>query len=316
MVKQDSKEKGLHPRNIHNTPYNYKELIECSPKLAEHVHITKHDSLSIDFAKPESVMALNKALLKHFYKIENWEIPKGNLCPPIPGRVDYLHYIADLLAESNSNIAPTGKVIRVLDIGTGANCIYPILGNSVYGWKFVGTDISSSSINSAKSILKANKTLNKNIKLRFTEDSENIFEDVIKVEEKFDFTMCNPPFHASMEESMLGAAKKRRNLSIDTEVKTESNFAGKNSELWCDGGEIAFIKRMIEQSAQKKDNCMWFTTLVSKKENLEEIYKSLEAVNAKETRTIDMQHGHKQSRIVAWTFHLKNQKNKWKKSRW
>jgi 23S rRNA (adenine1618-N6)-methyltransferase len=38
----------------------------------------------------------------------------------------------------------------VLDIGTGASCIYPILGQTVYQWHFVASDIDPISINTAK----------------------------------------------------------------------------------------------------------------------------------------------------------------------
>ena len=87
----------------------------------------------------------------------NWEIPKGYLCPPIPGRADYIHHISDLLASSNNGIIPKDKV-RGLDVGVGANCIYPIIGSSIYDWNFVGSDIEIESINSVENIINSNET--------------------------------------------------------------------------------------------------------------------------------------------------------------
>lgn len=328
MNQNTEKEKGLHPRNLHNDSYDFKALIESSPELSQFVTPNKHDSLSIDFSKPEAVVALNKALLAHFYAIKSWELPKGRLCPPIPGRVDYIHHIADLLATSNTENIPIGHKVRGLDVGVGANCIYPIIGNSVYGWKFVGTDIDSDSLNSAKTIIKSNKSLAKNIKCRFQKDSKNIFRNTIMSDEFFDFTICNPPFHSSIEEAMEGADKKILNLYFNSvkngntkavrPQKSERtlNFGGKNGELWCPGGELAFIKRMAQQSSENKKNCYWFTTIVSKKENLAEINTVLESLNAMDIRTIDMQHGQKRSRILAWTFLTKEEQKSWSKTRW
>ena len=79
------------------------------------------------------------------------------------------------------------------------------------------------------------------------------------------------------------------------------NFGGQANELWCNGGEALFIKRMIKQSVAFKSQVGWFTTLVSKKENLAKIYKQLDKLKVTRT-TIPMTQGNKQSRIVAWRF--------------
>src|SRR5690606_24715537 len=114
---------------------------------------------SIDFFNPQAVKALNKALLFYYYDIVYWDIPENYLCPPIPGRADYIHYIADLLADNNKGIVPTGSEIKCLDIGVGANCIYPIIGVKEYGWSFIGADIDALAIKSAKKIIASNPSL-------------------------------------------------------------------------------------------------------------------------------------------------------------
>ena len=138
--KLSSKNK-LHPRNKHQGRYHFESLKISCPELSLFVHSNKYNDESIDFFDPEAVKALNKALLKQYYKIEYWHIPPNYLCPPIPGRADYLHHIADLLAKSNNGKIPKGNKIHCLDIGTGANCIYPIIGSSEYKWSVVGADI-------------------------------------------------------------------------------------------------------------------------------------------------------------------------------
>jgi 23S rRNA (adenine1618-N6)-methyltransferase len=305
-----TKKKTLHPRNFHNDRYDFKPLIESENSLKEFVRPNKYDDLSIDFANPNAVIALNKALLSHFYGVKNWSIPEGYLCPPIPGRADYIHHIADLLASSNDGRIPKGNNIKGLDIGVGANCIYPIIGVSVYDWQFVGSEIDDTSIQSLENIINSNESLKNNIKVKVQENPKNIFKGIISSEDKYHFTLCNPPFHKSLNEALLGNKRKVQNLTKQTTAKSALNFGGKNNELWCEGGEITFIKNMIKESLEFSKNCLWFTTLVSKKENLPFIYKSLKDIKAVDVKTIEMAHGQKISRIVAWTFLSKDEQNK------
>lgn len=307
-----SNTKTLHPRNFHNNRYDFTTLIKSQDSLKEFVKPNKYGDLSIDFANPDAVIALNKALLSHFYGIKNWEIPKGYLCPPIPGRADYIHHIADLLASSNNGKIPKGKAIKGLDVGVGANCIYPIIGVSVYGWQFLGSDIEKNSIESVLNIINSNEILKENIKVLHQENPSNIFVNIINKDEKYDFTLCNPPFHKSLEEALAGNKRKVQNLTKQKSTKSTLNFGGKNNELWCEGGEIVFIKNMIKESLAFSKNCFWFTTLVSKKENLPFIYKALKDVKAVEVKTIEMAHGQKISRIVAWTFLSKDEQKEFK----
>ena len=254
--------KTLHPRNFHNDRYDFSTLIKSQNDLKEFVKPNKYGDLSIDFANSNAVIALNKALLSHFYGIKNWEIPKGYLCPPIPGRADYIHHIADLLASCNDEKVPRGKTIKGLDVGIGANCIYPIIGVSVYGWKFLGSDIEKVSIQSVQNIINSNEILKENIIVKQQENSSNIFVNIINKDEKYDFTLCNPPFHKSLDEALAGNKRKVQNLTKQKNTKSALNFGGKNNELWCEGGEIAFIKNMIKESLKFPKNCLWFTTLV------------------------------------------------------
>ncbi|MCC4800290.1 23S rRNA (adenine(1618)-N(6))-methyltransferase [Enterovibrio norvegicus] len=326
--------KGLHPRNPHRARYDFPVLMKSTPALVPFVKKNPFGDLSVDFSNPDAVKTLNKALLHHFYHVEFWDIPKGYLCPPIPGRADYLHYLADLLADTADGEIPQGKKVKGLDIGMGANCVYPMVGHRVYGWQFVGADIDPVSVKSATLLVDANVSLKGGIQCRLQKDADNIFTGMINADERFDFTMCNPPFHASMEDATKGSERKVRNLAANAKkkgsekfkvqpfekkagntphqkTKPELNFGGQNAELWCPGGEAAFIKRMIEQSATFKTQCLWFTTMVSKKENLPAINQALKAVKAKDIRTIEMAQGQKITRVVAWTFLNKEARDEW-----
>lgn len=314
---QESEEKsntknGLHPRNKHRSQYDFKQLIKSCPELSNFVLVNKYNNESINFADPDAVKMLNKALLKHFYGIENWDIPKNYLCPPIPGRADYIHYMADLLSSSNHKMIP--KKITVLDIGIGANCVYPIIGNKEYGWHFVGSDIDKVAIHSAKKIIEENNLTNA-IECRLQKSATSIFGNIIKTNEVFDLTICNPPFHSSLTEAEEGTKRKLKNLGSKKD-KIILNFGGQNAELFCEGGEETFVKNMIEESAKIPETCFWFSTLISKKSNLAGVYHSLKNVKAFDVKTIEMTQGNKVSRIVAWTFLNKTQQKEWAKNRW
>jgi 23S rRNA (adenine1618-N6)-methyltransferase len=311
-VKNTTEKVNLHSRNKHRFGYDFEKLIQSCPELKEIVFTNQYDTQTIDFSNAEAVKLLNKALLISEYDIQNWDIPKNYLCPPIPGRADYIHYMADLLTESNNGILPEGENIQGLDIGIGANCIYPIIGNTTYGWSFVGSDIDEKALQNCKKIIGQNQKLIDFISLQLQTEPRFIFKNIITPEDKFAFTICNPPFHASALDAARANIRKTNNLENSKSNQTILNFGGQNSELWCDGGEIRFLTQMVYESAKFAMNCFWFTTLVSKKENLKSIYKTLQKVNAVTIKTIEMAQGQKTSRFVAWTFLSENQQNNWK----
>ena len=310
-TKQPEK-KNLHPRNQHRLGYDFDSLIQILPELKNFVGINEHQIQTLDFSNPDAVKALNKALLLAHYDIQYWEIPSTFLCPPIPGRVDYIHYLADLLAKSNNGIIPKGETVQGLDIGIGANCIYPILGNAVYGWSFVGTDIDEKAIQNCKKIIEKNPKLINSIIIQLQTEPRFIFKNIMESEDKFAFTICNPPFHNSKEEATKVALRKVNNLSTNKTTTPTLNFGGQNAELWCPGGELGFITQMIYESAKYPMHCLWYTTLVSKQAHLNSLYKTLNKVNAANISTIDMEQGQKTSRILAWTFLTEKQQKEWK----
>lgn len=288
---------GLHPRNKHKSNYDFPELIKSVPDLAKFVAVNKYGNDSIDFSNAAAVMTLNSALLKHFYNIKSWNVPKNYLCPPIPGRADYVHQIADLLTGPDGKI-PTGTGTKVLDVGVGANSVYPLIASREYGWKIVGSDIDEVAVNNAEKIIKDND-LQTSVKIVLQKEQNKYFENVIGPEDFFNATICNPPFNSSAEEARRGTEKKNRNLGLK---RDNQNFGGQNNELWCEGGEAAFILGMIQESTRFKKNVHWFSTLVSKLETLPLVYDELRRLNAVSFKTIDMAQGQKKSRIVAWTF--------------
>jgi 23S rRNA (adenine1618-N6)-methyltransferase len=294
-LKNINKKGELHPNNPHKGKYDFEVLSKNIPQLKEYIRKNPRGEDKIDFSDNEAVILLNKALLKTFYNIDNWDIPKSFLVPPIPGRADYIHYIAELLEKKDN--------VKVLDIGTGANCIYPIIGSQSYGWNFLASDIDSKSIENAQKIIDANKNLKDKIILKLQKNRDNIFEGIIDKTDRFDLTMCNPPFHSSLEAAIKANERKVSNLNKgNKEIKKGFNFGGQKAELWCNGGELLFLKKMAKESVKFSSQVNWFTSLVSDKDNIKPLGKLLEKLGAKEVKVLEMSQGQKISRVLAWKF--------------
>lgn len=316
----DNKQK-LHTRNVHASGYPIDELVKHHPPLLPFVVEKPDGNQTINFSDPVAVKTLNAALLDYYYQVKFWDIPKGYLCPPIPGRADYVHYIADLMAGDTADQIVNNSQIKGLDIGTGANCVYPILANRIYGWNMLATDIDPISVKSANAIVSSNSVLKEGINVRHQTNKLDIFKGVVKSGEVFEFCMCNPPFHASAQEAIAGSQRKVKNLTKHSQKRQSAlainlsqaksknqpkkqslNFGGQANELWCDGGEIGFVKRMIEQSHSYAKQIKWFTCLVSKKEHLPAITQALDSLGSLEWKVVDMAQGQKISRFIAWRF--------------
>ncbi len=291
--------KGLHPRNRHKGEYDFEAMQEAYPPLARFVGPNKLGDISINFFDAEGVRALNYSLLALYYDIKGWDFSASSLTPPIPGRADYIHCLADIIGSQRD------ESVRCLDIGVGASSIYPIIGNCEYGWQMVGSDISADSVASSRAIVERNPRLKGHIEIRHQQNSDSIFEGVIAPDEHFTATLCNPPFHASAQEAARGSQRKLNNLRGRASKPKKSptlNFAGDHNELWCEGGEKRFIERMIEQSADFRNCVDYFTTLVSSEDNLPYLYAALKRAKVTNYRTVEMSQGNKKSRILVWRF--------------
>ncbi|MGR5192727.1 23S rRNA (adenine(1618)-N(6))-methyltransferase RlmF [Vibrio rotiferianus] len=314
---------GLHERNAHRGRYDFNKLVTAEPQLKPFVIKNPKGEDSINFSDPKAVKMLNKALLAAYYDIEYWDIPDTYLCPPIPGRADYVHRVAELLDDEVKGKYAHQKV-RALDVGVGANCIYPIVGVTQYDWHYIGSDVDPKSIESAQVIVERNASLNGKVELVQQSSESNIYRGIIQPHDRYDVTTCNPPFHRSAEEAAMGSQRKIDNLKANqrkkgikvqpNQVKTSKpalNFGGQNAELWCEGGEAAFIRKMANESQAFSAQVLWFTTLISKKDNVRPMRKQLEKLGVKAIRVVEMSQGQKISRFVAWSYMDKQQRKAW-----
>lgn len=305
---------GLHPRNRHPGRYDFDALIRVAPELRGFMRAGVHGQPTLDFANPQAVRLLNGALLLTQYDIKQWAIPPGYLCPPVPGRADYIHALADLLTDSHDGVVPVGEGLIGLDVGTGANLIYPLIGQVEYRWRFIAADIDVAALDNAERILAANPSFDDAVSLRLQPDPQAIFENIIGADESVDFTLCNPPFHRNADEAHDASRKKWKNLRGSADPSL--NFGGQHNELFCEDGESGFLQRMADQSVVYRGQVFWFSSLVSKQENVAPLQERVKALGATDVRVIAMAQGNKRSRFVAWTFLDKKQRRAWRRARW
>ncbi|WP_082712264.1 23S rRNA (adenine(1618)-N(6))-methyltransferase RlmF [Vibrio tritonius] len=322
-VKVITSSQGLHPRNRHRGQYDFAALCQALPELRQYVVKNPAGQDTIAFADPNAVKCLNKALLAHHYQVTQWDIPEGYLCPPIPGRADYIHRAAELLQNESPELELSA--VTMLDIGVGANCIYPIIAAVDYGWQVKGSDIDPISVKQANLIVQSNSVLKGKIECQLQTNSQSIFSGIIGGNDRFVLTTCNPPFHRSLEEAQKGTEQKRVNLANNAQKRSGAkakpnvtsglNFGGQKAELWCPGGEAAFLQKMARESALFKDQVLWFSSLISKKENVRWMRKQLEQVGAVDARVVEMAQGQKISRFIAWSFQNASQRKDWLKQK-
>ncbi len=275
----------MHLRNVHRYGYDFSKLAVTHPALESHLILNPAGATTIDFSKSSSILEFNTALLKHHYGVRYWKLPAGSLYPPIPGRADYIHHIADLVGKGAK---------KGLDVGCGASAIYPILGNAIYNYTMVGSEVDNDSVKHALD----NTLKNNQIEIRHQSDRSNILTGIIQEDEFYDFTMCNPPFYSSPEEAEKENLKKQRKLGTQEDSR---NFAGMAHELWCNGGEALFVKRLIKESSAFKNQVGWFTSLLSRKQHINKLEKQAKKQHA-EVKIIPMKTGNKESRIIAWRY--------------
>lgn len=306
--------KKLHRRNRNLHRYDLEALQLLVPELKAHCSINKAGTTSIDFSHPRAVRLLNKAILHHYYEIAYWEFPEAHLCPAIPGRADYIHYMADLLTQENH-----GKLsdkITCLDIGVGASCIYPIIGVVEYGWNFIASDIDPEAISHANKIIVSNAVLETKIECRLQDNSKELLQGIIKESDHIDLCISNPPFHASLKDAEKASQRKNRNLHGNKKLVKKKNFSGNLNELVFEGGELGFIKQLIYESQKFSKKVFWFTSLVSKEGHLFKIHQALEKQKVNQIEIIEMATGNKLSRIVAWSYLNETERKDWRAKYW
>lgn len=290
----------MHPNNPFRGDYPLAALAELVPELRKYFITTKAGTLSLDFSHPQAVKWLNKALLLKQYAIRFWDVPDSYLTPPVPGRLDYLLAMADLLAEGHGGEIPKGKAIRLLDIGTGASCIFPLLAQAHFGWLAVGSEVDAKALKAARAIAQLNPSLKGKIEIRHQTYTDQIFVGVTQAEERFDCCVCNPPFYTSA--AAAAKASDRKWAQLGKNPSLQRNFGGQAHELHRPGGEKAFALQMVRESQERPNLCGWFSVLLSNKAHETPVYQALLRAKAARVEVLPLTQGNKEARAIAWRF--------------
>ncbi|RAL61080.1 hypothetical protein DID88_010421 [Monilinia fructigena] len=251
----------------------------------------------LDFSDPKSVQQLTKSLLKRDFGLK-LILPDDRLCPPVPNRLNYILWLQDLVDTSSDTYTDSyslDRQVHGLDIGTGASCIYPLLGCTQRPlWRFTGTDVDDRSISFARQNVQSNG-LQSRVQLIQTKPQGPLIPlDEISVD-SLDFTLCNPPFYASAEDLASSASLKQR--------PPFTACTGSDTEMVCEGGEVSFVSRMIDESLKLRDRVQWYTSMLGKFSSLSKIIEQLKENKVDNYAVTEFVQGSRTRRwAVAWSF--------------
>lgn len=323
----------IHPRNKYSeNPPDFGLLASIYPTFQPFVFYSRDGRPRIDWKDYNATRELTRVLLLHDHGI-NWWIPDGQLCPTVPNRSNYVHWIEDLLSsEIIVDNQADGGVVRGFDIGTGANCIYPLLGSSLLGWRFVGSDVSDVALEWAEKNVKNNPHISGLIEIRKVENNE---EDGLQIEDIRDSecnihnlddactgtsVSCPAELHSGVKMSyqgppvLVGVVKDEEKFDFcmcnppffetmeEAGLNPKTACGGTSKEMVCPGGEQAFITRIIEDSVKLKQSFRWYTSMVGRKSNLKILISKLRAVGVTIVKTTEFVQGQTCRWGLAWSF--------------
>lgn len=327
----------IHPRNKYaENPPDFALLASLYPSFQPFVFLEPRPR--IDWTDFNATRELTRVLLLHDHAL-HWWIPDGQLCPTVPNRSNYIHWLEDLLssdvvAKANSD---RGSNVRGFDIGTGANCIYPLLGASLLGWSFVGTDVTDVALEWAERNVKSNPHVSELIEIRKVDDtldglttelrSNVAVDNECKIMNGMDGREVGPsPPSSSSKETihsekryhgppiLLGVVKDGEEFDFcmcnppffesmdEAGLNPKTACGGTPQEMVCPGGERAFISRMIEDSIVLKQTFRWYTSMIGKKSNLSFLISKLWKVGVTVVKTTEFVQGQTCRWGLAWSF--------------
>uniref|UniRef100_A0A8C6SIX6 U6 small nuclear RNA (adenine-(43)-N(6))-methyltransferase n=1 Tax=Neogobius melanostomus TaxID=47308 RepID=A0A8C6SIX6_9GOBI len=282
--------KSMHPRNRYkDKPPDFAYLASKYPEFQQHVQTSLVGRPVVNFKEPEAVRALTCTLLKEDFGL-TIEIPLERLIPTVPLRLNYIHWVEDLIDGQK-------QLRRGIDIGTGASCIYPLLGATMNGWYFLATEVDDICFDYAKKNVEQNNMsdLIKVVKV----PQKTLLMDALKEETEivYDFCMCNPPFFANQMEAK-GVNSRNSRRPPPSSVNT-----GGVTEIMAEGGELEFVKRIIHDSLQLKKRLRWYSCMLGKKCSLAPLKEELRKQGVPKVTYTEFCQGRTMRWALAWSFY-------------
>ncbi|XP_052612026.1 LOW QUALITY PROTEIN: RNA N6-adenosine-methyltransferase METTL16 [Peromyscus californicus insignis] len=286
--------KSMHARNRYkDKPPDFAYLASKYPDFKQHIQINLNGRVSLNFKDPEAVRALTCTLLREDFGL-SIDIPLERLIPTVPLRLNYIHWVEDLIGHQDSD---KSTLRRGIDIGTGASCIYPLLGATLNGWYFLATEVDDMCFNYAKKNVEQNNLsdLIKVVKV----PQKTLLMDALKEESEiiYDFCMCNPPFFANQLEAQ-GVNSRNSRRPPPSSVNT-----GGITEIMAEGGELEFVKRIIHDSLQLKKRLRWYSCMLGKKCSLAPLKEELRIQGVPKVTFTEFCQGRTMRWALAWSFY-------------
>ncbi|TFK22029.1 hypothetical protein FA15DRAFT_644769 [Coprinopsis marcescibilis] len=300
----------MHARNPYKNGIDFRRLTGNYESLRTHIYLTNDGQCSLDFRDENAQRCcreLTKAILKCDFGVD-LELPEDRLCPPVPNRLNYILWIQDIIAASRWSKSGPGTAerrIRGLDIGTGASAIYPLLACSLEGgWQMVGTELDHKSYEYAKRNVDMSDM---STRIQIREAGAEILGPLFdEREESFDFTMCNPPFYSSQTEiERLKGEKEGLPSQVCTGGELEMVYSGvaSSDDDWeRQGGEVAFVGRMVSESARVRERCRWFTSMLGRLSSVPKITAVLKCFEISNYIVTEFVQGRTRRWAIGWSF--------------
>ncbi|XP_014255372.1 U6 small nuclear RNA (adenine-(43)-N(6))-methyltransferase [Cimex lectularius] len=249
--------KLMHPKNPYKTPPNFKELALQFPEFRKFARQDLSGKIGLNFKNEGAVWALTSCLLKKDFDLDVKTVP-SHLVPTLPLRLNYILWLSDIVQL----LRPGQEGASGIDIGTGACCIYPLVAAKRFSWNMIGTEVDENNFKCAKENVERNGLQDK---IRVLSVKQGTFLcGVVKEEEVYDFCMCNPPFYDETNPNDNCKSKRRS----EERPGPRNAQSGVNVELTTQGGEIAFVQNIIDDSLKLKDQIRVYTTMLGHKSSL------------------------------------------------
>uniref|UniRef100_A0A0N5ABN3 U6 small nuclear RNA (adenine-(43)-N(6))-methyltransferase n=1 Tax=Syphacia muris TaxID=451379 RepID=A0A0N5ABN3_9BILA len=295
--------KGMHPRNPYrDKPPDFSSLARKHAEFRSHCYVAPNGKLLLNFRSSDAVRALTKILLQEDFGL-NVELPSDCLVPRVPQRLNYVLFIDDLIKMNKLKDDIIG-----IDIGTGASCIYALLGAKNFKWHFVATETDALAVEVASKNV-AQNSLEEYIDV-VAVDKDRLIKDIVREHpsSQFTFCMCNPPFYEQEESEqkfsyIAGGVMSNSSSSSGVRSAPHSATIARTNELSVDGGEVAFVGRLIEDSVILQKSVMFYTSMIGKKSSLTELKKKLRRFPNVRFIVETLNQGKTQRWILTWTFH-------------
>nr|CAG4643884.1 EOG090X04JL [Lepidurus arcticus] len=279
--------KFMHPRNPYKIPPDFRRLALDYPEFRKHAKQSLAGKIILDYKDPDALRALTTCLLQRDFNLL-LDLPPNRLVPTLPLRLNYILWIEDLLS-------PKTESINGIDIGTGASCVYPLLAGRKHGWKMLAIEKDDLNCEYAKKNVEANN-LGNLIQVSKSE-GEPILVGRLDPQTVYDFSMCNPPFFANEKDAISENKSRKSNRH-----EPHSTPTGSLPETVVEGGEVAFVKTLIEESVQLKDQIRIFTTMLGHKSSVNPVKQALGNTQVASISSTEFCQGNTMRWGIAWTF--------------